>query len=155
LSIRHHFAAGPPKTPPHATEIRLLPVLGAGPPDDLDYGWYFEQARREVQKTPGYRHRARALLRDHPAALDLFERGLAPIPKWGKGHRLKWAIRGLILVDTSMGRVPPVRWDERYVLAPVGSPHAPIIRRDLDRQCRRRALGTLGRCLAPSRGGRL
>src|SRR5512133_1458309 len=81
--------------------------------------------------------------------------GIGVVGRCPTGHRLKWAIRGLILVDTSMGRVPPVRWDERYVLAPVGSPHAPIIRRDLDRQCRRRALGTLGRCLAPSRGGRL
>src|SRR5512135_3052761 len=80
---------------------------------------------------------------------------VGPHPTLALRHRLKWAIRGLILVDTSMGRVPPVRWDERYVLAPLGSPHAPIIRRDLDRQCRRRALGTLGRCLASSRGGRL
>jgi hypothetical protein len=56
------------------------------------------------------------------------------------------------LVDTSMGRVPPVRWDERHVLAPVGCPEVgrelrPSLQRVTSSQCDRlrHACGQAGR----------
>jgi hypothetical protein len=81
--IVHHFADGRHTTPARATGINLALDLSDGRlPADLDVGWYIGQARKVVQSVPGYRHRSRKRLQDHPAALELVARGLVPVPKW-------------------------------------------------------------------------
>jgi hypothetical protein len=55
-----------------------------GLPEDLDWVWYLREARRTIQKVPGYRHRSRRRLLGHEPALEVVRAGLLPVPKSGK-----------------------------------------------------------------------
>jgi hypothetical protein len=55
-----------------------------GLPADLDWSWYLGQARRKIQKVPGYAHRSRRRLLDHAPALEVAGTGMLPVPKRGK-----------------------------------------------------------------------
>jgi P4 family phage/plasmid primase-like protien len=59
-----------------------LPEVGL--PDDLDWAWYLGQARRKIQRVPGYRHRSARRLQGDQAATLVRQAGLLPVPKNGK-----------------------------------------------------------------------
>jgi hypothetical protein len=59
-------------------------IPDTGLPADLDMTWYITQARKTIQKVPGYHHLSRLRLRGYPAAVRLYEAGLSPVPKRGK-----------------------------------------------------------------------
>jgi hypothetical protein len=80
--IVHRLEGGRATTPTHADSIGLALDIESGRlPADLDYAWYEREARRTIQKVPGYRHRSRRRLEDHTAATRLLNLGLLPIPK--------------------------------------------------------------------------
>jgi P4 family phage/plasmid primase-like protien len=83
--IQMRYEDGRHTTPAGARGVTLcqdLPVLGL--PEDLDWAWYLGQARRKIQRVPGYRHRATSRLQGDQAATLVRQAGLLPVPKNGK-----------------------------------------------------------------------
>jgi hypothetical protein len=122
--IVHRFEDGRHTTPANAVGVSLALDLAEGRlPEDLDFGWYVGQARKVIQSIPGYHHRARRLLLEHPAALDLLERGLVPVPKHGKAQP-KGSDRG----------IPTYLWDwpDFETLGTYTGPDAGILVLDID-----------------------
>ncbi|HMB07141.1 MAG TPA: DNA polymerase domain-containing protein, partial [Isosphaeraceae bacterium] len=69
-------------TPPGASGVQLLMDLPDGPLGDIDIGWYVGEARERILANPDFPHLDPRWLADHPIAFDLYNRGLAPSPKW-------------------------------------------------------------------------
>jgi hypothetical protein len=85
--IERRFLDGRQVTVPGAQSVTIRQDLPeSGLPADLDWSWYLREARRIVQKVPGYRHRSRRRLLDHGPALDVASAGLLPVPKHGKAQ---------------------------------------------------------------------
>jgi hypothetical protein len=83
-SIEIRFAAGRHTTPSGAQAVAICQDIPADFPDDIDWAWYLGQARRKIQRVPGYRHRSRRRLLGHTAAGEVLAAGLLPVPKKGK-----------------------------------------------------------------------
>jgi hypothetical protein len=85
--IEIRFAAGRHTTPSGAQAVAICQDLPAdGIPDNIDWAWYLGQARRKIQKVPGYRHRSKNRLQGHAAAVEVLSAGLLPVPKKGKAQ---------------------------------------------------------------------
>ena len=88
-----------------------MDLVGGKIPDDLDRSWYIARARRIVQKTPGYRHRSPKRLDGHALALEVFNHGLVPVPKWD----------GKAQPKGSDAAIPTMLWDWSTRVKTVGS----------------------------------
>jgi P4 family phage/plasmid primase-like protien len=85
--IQMRYDNGRNTTPAGARGVTLCQDLPAeGRPDDLDWAWYLGQARRKIQRLPGYRHRAASRLQGDQAATLVRQAGLLPVPKNGKAQ---------------------------------------------------------------------
>jgi hypothetical protein len=80
--IVHQLEGGGHRTPSHAINVALaLDLSDNRVPPDVDRSWYARRARKIVQAVPGYRHLSRKHLEDAPLAVEVYGRGLAPVPK--------------------------------------------------------------------------
>jgi hypothetical protein len=85
--IERRFPDGRKITVPGAQSVAILQDLPEhGLPDDLDWNWYLREARRVIQRVPGYRHRSKQRLLNHGPALEVVGSGLLPVPKHGKAQ---------------------------------------------------------------------
>ena len=83
--IEMRFDANRYTTPPGTQGVAICQVLPAGGlPDDLDWAWYLVQARRKIQRVPGYRHRSKNRLAGNQPATLVRQMGLLPVPKNAK-----------------------------------------------------------------------
>jgi hypothetical protein len=123
--IVHRLEGGQPRTPPQATGIALAMDLPPGPPpEDLDRTRYIQEARKLIQKVEGYRHRDPDLLEDHALAMEVFDAGLFPVPKWD----------GKAQMPGSDSRRPTFLWDWSRVetVGTYTGPAAGILAVDID-----------------------
>jgi hypothetical protein len=112
-----HLEGGKQTTPPQATGIELAMDIPPGPlPEDLDRSRYIQAARKLIQAVGGFRHRDPDLLEDHALALEVFDAGLCPVPKWD----------GKAQMPGSDARRPTFLWDWSRV-ATVGTYTGPAV----------------------------
>jgi hypothetical protein len=83
--LEKELKSGRRQAVPKADSITLAMDLSDGQvPKDLDWSWYIGEARKIIQSTPGYHHRAVEFLQDHTGATRLHEMGLTLFPSGGR-----------------------------------------------------------------------
>jgi putative DNA primase/helicase len=84
--IEVRFDGGRHTTPACALGVAISQDLPESLPDDIDWSFYLGQARRKIQATPGYRHLATKRLQGNGPAELVRQKGLVPVPKYGKAQ---------------------------------------------------------------------